>query len=154
MSDSTYRPPFDEDSRFQGYVRRLTDHLHTLILGLQTAFELRLKLFQHEMEEKVQTKLASVRQQVVLGVIMAVLAALGGVFLLVSLALFIGWALGHPAWGFLILGVVLCIGALVVMDRLKASLKPAPVHDVQALPEAPHNAAPALPSPSEVTSSR
>jgi len=148
MSDSHYRPPFDEDSRFQGYIRRLTEHLHTLIGGLQTAFELRLKLFQHEIQEAVQAKVQSVRQQVVLGVVLALLAALGGLFLLVAAALFIGWALGHPAWGFLIVGVVLMIGALVVMDRLKASLKPAPVHDVSALPEAPVSAAPALPSPS------
>lgn len=154
MSESSYRPPLDDDSRFQGYVRRLTEHLHTLIQGLQAAFELRLKLFQHEMQEAVRTKLVSVRQQVALGVAMAVLAALGGLFLLVSGALFIGWALGHPAWGFLIVGTVLCIAALVVMDRLKATLKPAPVHDVQALPESHPAGTPALPSPSEVTPSR
>lgn len=60
--------------------------------------ELRLRLFQLDVQEKVRTK----ANEAAIKVAPFIVAALGGLFALVTAALFIGWWLGHPAWGFLI----------------------------------------------------
>lgn len=72
--------------------------------------------------------------------IAGVLASLGGFFLLVAAALGIGALLGHPGWGFLIVGAVFVVaGAIFYMTKptLKDLRKPAIVGEEHLASNAP-----------------
>lgn len=77
--------------------------------------ELRLRLFQLDVQERIQKKV----DEAVIKAAPVVVGVLSGFFALVTAALFIGWALGHPAWGFLVVtGVLLLItGVLFARSR-------------------------------------
>ncbi|MCH8960803.1 MAG: phage holin family protein [Bacteroidetes bacterium] len=62
----------------------------------------------------IQAKIDAVKQDAVVGAIVAVLGILGFVFALLTGALGLGAWLGHPAWGFLIVTGVLFLTAGVV----------------------------------------
>lgn len=91
-------------------VQRITDQSKGLVDDLKAWVELRIQLVKAEVRQEVKAK----AEEILLQVIAVVVAAIGGLFLLVTLALFIGWALGHPAWGFLIVTVLLFLVAAIV----------------------------------------
>lgn len=77
--------------------------------------ELRLRLFQLDVQDKIQKK----ANEAIIKIAPFVVGALGGLFLLVTAALFIGWWLGHPAWGFLVVTGLLFLVAGVLYARSK-----------------------------------
>ena len=103
-------PPADRPAVSGGKVERLAQHTQYLVQDLKQWIDLRIELAQLELEERIESQV----NRVLLGLIVAVLAALGGFFGLVALALGFGAALGHPAWGFLIVTVLLAVIAAVL----------------------------------------
>jgi len=84
-------------------IDRLTQHTLELKDDLMAWVDLKIKSVKLELQEKLDEQKKTIA---IFGVV-AVLGIYGLTFLLVTIALFIGWALGHPAWGFLIVTVVL-----------------------------------------------
>lgn len=79
------------------------------------------------------------------------LAGVGIFFVLVAAALGLGTWLGHPAWGFLLVGLVfLAVGAAfyVLHPTLKDLRRPALIDEARLSPDAPQGR-PYLPPPAE-----
>jgi len=115
------RPPAPVARRLpehKGKVARIGDALTGLSEDLREWVELRIALVQTEIMEQVEFRVAQGK----MGAAVGLFAALGAFFLLVTLALGLGWWLGHPFWGFLI--VTLLLIAVAVMSFLV--LKPTP----------------------------
>lgn len=89
-------------------VERIADHSKGLVDDVKAWVELRLKLTQLEVETKVQEQI----NKFMMRMAPLVVLALGGLFLLVTIALGLGWWLGQPFWGFLIVTVVLLAGGM------------------------------------------
>jgi hypothetical protein len=93
---------------------RLTQHTLELKDDLIAWVDLKIKLVKLEIEERID---AQKRTAAVFGTI-AVLGVFGLTFLLVTIALFLGWWLGHPAWGFLVVtGLLLGLAGLLFALR-------------------------------------
>lgn len=105
-------------------VERLSSQTKGLFDDFTSWVELRLKLFQMEIQEKVQAKV----NEAIIKIAPLVVGALAGLFALVTVALFVGWWLGHPAWGFL--SVTLLLG--LVTGGLFAKKKQLDKEDSQA----------------------
>lgn len=86
-------------------VERLARHTQALIKNLAEWVEWRIQLARIEVEERIQAE----REKLLLMGMTVVFGALAGFFLLVTMALGIGWLLGHPFWGFAIVMVMLAI---------------------------------------------
>lgn len=86
-----------------GKLERIEQHTKGLVDDAKEWVELRVKLAQAEVETFVQKKV----QTLVMRMVPLIAGAIGGLFLLVTIALFLGWWLGHAAWGFLIVTVLL-----------------------------------------------
>ena len=97
-------PPGDNN------VERIMRHMRALVEDMTAWVELKIKLTQLEIEERIEKKI----NEVALTVIVAALAGLGGFFMLVTVALAVGAWLGHPAWGFLIVTLLLFSLAFLV----------------------------------------
>lgn len=89
---------------------RLVQHTQGLIDDLKTWVDLRIELAQMEFEDRVEAKV----NEIALGVAIGGIVLLAVVFGLVTLALGLGALLGHPAWGFLIVTVLLGLSAVVL----------------------------------------
>lgn len=123
-------------------VQRIVQHTQQLVGDLQEWVDLRIELAQMQLEERVEAKANEIALQVmVVGIVL-----LAVVFGLVTLALGLGAWLGHPAWGFLIVTVLL-VGLAIVLRAAhpafiqigggrRGSDEPAPP-DASAPPEAP-----------------
>ncbi len=92
-----------------GIVARIIDETRGLSTDLTSLVELRIKKAQLDIEERIDRKV----NEVTTNLIFAVLAGLGGLFLLVALSLGIGALLGHPGWGFLIVGILLALTGFI-----------------------------------------
>ncbi|NNF56662.1 MAG: phage holin family protein [Rhodothermaceae bacterium] len=104
------RPPAPVERRLpehRGKVARISDELAGLSEDLRAWVELRIELVRTEVTEQVDYKVNQAKQ----GAAAGVLAVLGIFFLLVTLALGLGWWLGQPFWGFLIVTLLLLLGA-------------------------------------------
>jgi hypothetical protein len=99
----------------RGKLGRITDDLAGLSEDLRVWVELRIELVRTEIMEQVEFRIAQVKQ----GAAAGLAATLGALFLLVTLALGLGWWLGHPFWGFLIVTLLLLGAALVLYVALK-----------------------------------
>ncbi len=84
---------------------RLSKQLTGLSDDLKEIAELRIALAKAEVTERVDYGVGRAKQGSVSGVI----ALLGAFFLLVTVALGLGWLLGHPFWGFLIVTVAILL---------------------------------------------
>lgn len=93
-----------------GPLERLGTNSRDLVQEVRSWVDLRLQLFRSELLDAAETRLNEIALQVGL----LIIAALGGFFALVTLALFLGWLLGHPAWGFLVVTVLLFTAAAVL----------------------------------------
>ncbi len=96
-----------------GKLGRIAGHTQGLVEDLREWIDLRLDLAILEMEEKVD----ALRNEVALGVTLAFFGFFAALFGFTTVALGLGWLLGHPFWGFLIVSVVLL---LVVTALAKA----------------------------------
>ena len=90
--------------------QRLAQHTQQLVEDLKTWVDLRIELAQVELEERIESK----ANEIALAVALAVIALLAVVFGLTTIALGLGAWLGHPAWGFLIVTVLLVLFAIVL----------------------------------------
>lgn len=108
-------PPDRQLPSGRNKVERISDQTKGLFDDFTSWVELRLKLFQAEIQEKVESKV----NETVIKVAPFVAAAIGGFFALVTLALFLGWWLGHPAWGFLCVTLLFALITGVLLARKK-----------------------------------
>jgi hypothetical protein len=105
-----------------GRIDRIGQHSKSLIDELTHWADLKIKLVKVDLAEKVEEK----KIQVGLGVGMALVGFFAVLFLLTTIALALGWLLGHPTWGFLIVTVILfgIVFALkVAMPKLIAKIE-------------------------------
>lgn len=93
------------DSPREGKLSRIVGHTRGLVEELREWIDLRLDLAILEIEEEVD----DLRNEVALGLVVAFFGFFAALFVLTTAALGLGWALGHPFWGFLIISVVLVV---------------------------------------------
>ena len=111
-SDSGSSSPPTPDGR----LGRIAGHTRGLVDDLREWIDLRLDLAILELEERVD----ELRNEVALGITLAFFGFFAALFVFVTVALGLGWVLGHPFWGFLIVSV-----ALVLFVSLLARTRPA-----------------------------
>lgn len=113
------RPGSDRPSppvaRRGGKLQRMTEETRGIVQDLREWIDLRLDLAVREINDEID----DAASQAVFGVVLAILAFFTGLFGLTTLALGLGWALGQPFWGFLIVFGVLAIGSFVVATVAK-----------------------------------
>ncbi|WP_103029952.1 phage holin family protein [Salinibacter altiplanensis] len=102
-----------------GKVSRIAAHTQGLFTDLREWIDLRVDLAILEMEERLDT----FKNDVALGLTIAVFAALAAFFSLTTVALGVGWLLGHPFWGFLAVSVALIL-IIVALRVAKPALMP------------------------------
>jgi hypothetical protein len=104
-----------EPERGKNKIERIGEQTKGLFEDFTGWVEVRLKLFQLEMQEKIQGKV----NEAIIKIAPAVAGALTGLFLLVTMALFIGWWLGHPAWGYLIVTGILGLVTAILASKAR-----------------------------------
>ncbi|RMH54203.1 MAG: phage holin family protein, partial [Bacteroidetes bacterium] len=100
-------------------IDRITRHTRDLVQDVRNWVDLKLKLTRLEVQEQVDEALHQAR----IGAALAFVGFLAVQFLLVTLALLIGDALGHAKWGFLILTVLLVAVLIVLRYALKPNVE-------------------------------
>lgn len=115
-SPSDPPPPPDDVQRpvsapGDGKIRRIAAQTRGLVEDLREWIDLRIDLALLEVEERVD----ELRNELALGLAVAVLGFFAALFVLTTVAVGLGWLLGHPFWGFLIVSVFLT--AIVVVLR-------------------------------------
>lgn len=99
-------------SRRGGKLQRMTSETRGIVEDLREWTDLKIDLAVREINDSVD----DAASQLVLGITLAVLAFFTGLFGLTTAALGIGWALGRPFWGFLIVfGALLAISGVVAI---------------------------------------
>lgn len=93
------------ESHRSGKLGRIAGHTRGLVEDLREWIDLRLDLAILEIEEEVD----DLRNQAALGVTLAFFGFFAALFVFTTIALGLGWALGHPFWGFLIVSVLLVL---------------------------------------------
>jgi len=88
-----------------GKLTRIASHTQGLVEDLREWIDLRIDLAILDLEERAN----EAKNKAAQGVVLAVLAFFTGLFALTTLAIGLGWALGHPFWGFLIVFAVLAV---------------------------------------------
>lgn len=94
-------------------MERIAGHAQGVVADLRRWVDLRVDLAVMDLEAKLDERLNAV----VIGVILAVFGGLAAFFTLVTVALGLGWLLGHPFWGFLIVTIGLGATAAIVRAR-------------------------------------
>jgi len=112
-------------------VDRISEHAKGLVDDVRDWVDLKVKLVQVEIEDKIDAKL----NQTILALVLALVMGLVLVFSLTALALGLGTWLGHDAWGFLAVASILGLfagGLQLVKPRLvkKRARPPANKTDV------------------------
>lgn len=106
-------PPADQPRG--GTLGRIAGHTQGLVEDLREWIDLRIDLAILELEEKVD----KLRNEIALGLTLAFLGFFATLFVLTTTAIGLGWILGHPFWGFLIV-----TGVLVLIVTVLASARP------------------------------
>lgn len=112
------RPPVAPDHQLpsgRNKVQRISRHTKGLFEDFTQWVELRLRILQLDVQEKIRTK----ANEAAIKVAPFIVGALAGFFLLITASLFIGWWLGHPAWGFLVVTGLLFLVAGILYARSK-----------------------------------
>lgn len=106
-SGTNSQPP---DRAPDGPLGRIAGHTQGLVEDLREWIDLRIDLAILELEEKVD----DLRNEIALGLTLAFFGLFAVLFVLTTVALGIGWLLGHPFWGFLAVStaLVLIVGTL------------------------------------------
>lgn len=105
------RPSSSPDVESAPRMKRIATHAQGMVADLRKWVDLRIDLAVIDLEEKLDARLNAVA----IGIIMAVFGGLAAFFTLITVALGLGWLLGHPFWGFLI--VTLGLGATAAIVR-------------------------------------
>jgi hypothetical protein len=95
-----------------GKVSRIAAHTQGLFTDLREWIDLRVDLAILEVEERLD----AFKNDLALGVALALFAFFAAFFSLTTVALGVGWLLGHPFWGFLAVSVALIL--IIVTLRL------------------------------------
>jgi len=110
-------PPADRPRG--GKLSRIAGHTQGLVEDLREWIDLRIDLAILEVEEKVD----NLRNEVALGLTLAFFGFFAALFVFATAALGLGWLLGHPFWGFLIVSTVLVL-IVVVLAQARPDLMP------------------------------
>ena len=102
-----------------GKVQRIAAHTQGLFTDLREWIDLRIDLAILDVEERID----EAKNQVALGVTLAVFGFFAALFSLTTIALGVGWLLGHPFWGFLAVTVALLL-VIVALRFTKPALVP------------------------------
>ncbi len=108
-----------EESSDGGKVSRIAAHTQGLFTDLREWIDLRVDLAILEMEERLD----AFKNDLALGLTVAVFAFFAAFFSLTTVALGVGWLLGHPFWGFLAVSVALIL-IIVTLRVMKPALMP------------------------------
>lgn len=94
----------------RGKLGRIAGHTRGLFEDLREWLDLRLDLAILELEERVD----NLRNEIALGLTLAFFGFFAALFAFTTIALGLGWLLGHAFWGFLIVsvGLLLAVTAL------------------------------------------
>lgn len=110
-------PPADRPQG--GKLGRIAGHTQGLVEDLREWIDLRIDLAILEMEERVDR----LRNEVALGLTLAFFGFFAAMFVLTTTAIGLGWLLGHPFWGFLIVTIVLLL-VVAALARARPDLLP------------------------------
>ncbi|MCS4178850.1 phage holin family protein [Salinibacter ruber] len=108
-----------EETPDGGKVSRIASHTQGLFADLREWIDLRVDLAILEMEERLD----AFKNDLALGLTVAVFAFFAAFFSLTTVALGVGWLLGHPFWGFLAVSVALIL-IIVTLRVTKPALMP------------------------------
>lgn len=108
---------------------RIAAHTQGLFTDLREWIDLRVDLAILEVEERID----ELKNQVALGITFALFGFFAALFSLTTVALGVGWLLGHPFWGFLAVSVALIL-VVVALRVTKPELMP-PSNLLRALRE-------------------
>lgn len=103
----------------RGKLGRIAGHTQGLVEDLREWMDLRLDLAILEVEEKVD----DLRNEVALGLTLAFFGFFAALFGFTTVALGLGWLLGHPFWGFLIVSAVLLL-VVTALGKARPDLVP------------------------------
>lgn len=95
-------------------IERISDHSKGLVTDLKEWVELRIEAVKLEVQHELEVK----KNELIVVATAAAISLLGAFFLLVALALGLGAWLGHPAWGFLVVALVLFAIAAFYYTRM------------------------------------
>lgn len=102
-----------------GKIYRIVSDMRGLVEDLQKWIDLRLDLAILEVEERID----ELRNDVALGITVAIFGFFAALFSLTTLALGIGWLLGRAFWGFLAVTITLIL-IVSVLQAVKPELIP------------------------------
>lgn len=102
-----------------GKMNRIAAHTQGLFSDLREWIDLRIDLAILEVEERID----ELKNEVALGVTFALFGFFAVLFSLTTVALGVGWLLGHPFWGFLAVSVALIL-VLAALRVTKPELMP------------------------------
>lgn len=100
-------------------MNRIAAHTQGLFTDLREWIDLRIDLAILEVEERID----EFKNQVALGITFALFGFFAALFSLTTVALGVGWLLGHPFWGFLAVSVALIL-VVVALRVTKPELMP------------------------------
>jgi hypothetical protein len=112
-------PEGNAPSPRNGKAGRVAAHVQGLLDDLRTWIDLRLDLALLKVEERID----ELRNEIALGLTLAIFGLFAALFSLATVALGVGWLLGHPFWGFLAVSVALIL-IVVVLQVARPSLMP------------------------------
>lgn len=110
-------PPADRPQG--GKLGRIAGHTQGLVEDLREWMDLRIDLAMLEVEEKVD----ALRNEVALGLTIAFFGFFAALFVFTTAALGLGWLLGHPFWGFLIVSTLL-LAVVATLAQARPDLLP------------------------------
>jgi uncharacterized membrane protein YqjE len=91
-------------------LERVSERFQSLTEDITEWVDLKIQLAQLEIEERIESRIRGI----IMEVVVIALAGITGLFALTTLAFALGAWLGHPAWGFLIVTVLLATSTLIV----------------------------------------
>ncbi len=106
-----------------GRLQRIQHESTELVQDVKDWVELRIDLVRAEVQESIRAQVDGRKATILALVVPGIVGALGALFLLVTLALFLGWWLGHAAWGFLIVTALLLVVAGIARAVLGGKAK-------------------------------
>lgn len=102
-----------KDHNATGKVHRIGSETRGLLEDFTSWVELRLRLVQLDVQGYIRQKI----DEATLKAALIIAGLVSGLFMLLTLALFAGWALGHPAWGFLVVTGLLLLWTGILYGR-------------------------------------
>ena len=102
-----------KDHNAGGTVHRIGNETRGLLEDFTAWVELRLRLVQLDVQGYIRQKI----DEATLKAALIIASLISGLFVLITLALFAGWALGRPAWGFLVVTGLLLLWTGILYAR-------------------------------------